>query len=126
MLCWVLRLSANFYSRSKPKSSPVEHFQERPLLYTQLGFVGSQHWTAEFKKITKPVLFMIFFKDFVTLFSQTFEVAENKVPTSFRHIVFLRGDKILKENHKKHRLGDSFKFCCPTQRWQPKKLIQVL
>ena len=66
MLCWVLRLSANFYSRSKPKSSPVEHFQERPLLYTQLGFVGSQHWTAEFKKITKPVLFMIFFKDFVT------------------------------------------------------------
>ena len=26
----------------------------------------------------------------------------------------MRGDKILKENHKKHRLSDSFNFCCPT------------
>ena len=38
----------------------------------------------------------------------------SKKPTSFRYISILRGDKILKENHKKHRLGDSFKFCCPT------------
>ena len=30
------------------------------------GFVGCQRWTAEFKGITWPMLFMIFFSDFVT------------------------------------------------------------
>ena len=30
------------------------------------GFVGCQRWTAEFKGITQPVLFMIFFYDFIT------------------------------------------------------------
>ena len=30
------------------------------------GFAGCQCWTAEFKGITQPVLFMIFFYDFVT------------------------------------------------------------
>ena len=30
------------------------------------GFVGCQRWTPEFKGITQPVLFMIFFYDFVT------------------------------------------------------------
>ena len=54
-----------------------------------------------------------------TLFSATSKSWENKVvllfsSLAFRHIVFLRGGKIIKENHKKHRLRDSFKFCCPT------------
>ena len=30
------------------------------------GFVGCQHWTAEFKGITQPVFLRIFFYDFVT------------------------------------------------------------
>ena len=33
---------------------------------TCIRFFGCQHWTAEFKGITQPVLFMIFFYDFVT------------------------------------------------------------
>ena len=32
-----------------------------------------------------------------------------KIELSFRHTPFLRRDKILKENHKKHQLRDSFK-----------------
>ena len=37
-----------------------------------------------------------------------------KKPTSLRHTAFLKGGKIRKENHKKHRLCDSFKFYYPT------------